>query len=97
MLPLVCNDAACVLFMFDLSRIETLHSIREWYRQVSNECTRCAALLWPCPRCRAGGGRAHRAALRGFALLLEEEARPYPICLGRLCDPVRQQGVWCAR
>ena len=59
--------------------------------------TRCAAMLWPCPRCRAGGGRAHRAALRGFALLLEEEARPCPICLGRLCHPVRQQGVWCAR
>jgi len=40
MLPLVCNDAACVLFMFDLSRIETLHSIKEWYRQVCNECKR---------------------------------------------------------
>eukprot|EP00298_Acanthocystis_sp_HF-20_P005556 c15685_g1_i1.p1 GENE.c15685_g1_i1~~c15685_g1_i1.p1 ORF type:complete len:149 (-),score=48.22 c15685_g1_i1:21-467(-) len=34
MLPLVCNDAVAILFMFDLSRKVTLTSIREWYRQV---------------------------------------------------------------
>lgn len=33
MLPLVCNDAVCILFMFDLSRKQTLNSIKEWYRQ----------------------------------------------------------------
>ncbi|CCG81643.1 putative GTP binding protein [Taphrina deformans PYCC 5710] len=33
MLPLVCNDAVAILFMFDLSRKSTLNSIREWYRQ----------------------------------------------------------------
>ncbi|CAJ0648851.1 8465_t:CDS:2 [Entrophospora sp. SA101] len=33
MLPLVCNDAAAILFMFDLSRKATLNSIKEWFRQ----------------------------------------------------------------
>ncbi|KAJ5079507.1 protein tem1 [Anaeramoeba ignava] len=33
MLPLVCNDAVALLFMFDLSRKATLSSIKEWYRQ----------------------------------------------------------------
>jgi len=33
MLPLVCNEAVVVLFMFDLSRKSTLNSIKEWYRQ----------------------------------------------------------------
>ena len=32
MLPLVCNDAVAILFMFDLSRKSTLNSIKEWYR-----------------------------------------------------------------
>lgn len=34
MLPLVCNDAVAILFMFDLSRKASLASIKEWYRQV---------------------------------------------------------------
>ena len=33
MLPLVCNDAVTIFFMFDLSRKSTLMSIKEWYRQ----------------------------------------------------------------
>jgi GTP-binding protein of the ras superfamily involved in termination of M-phase len=33
MLPLVCNDAVAILFMFDLTRTSTLNSIKEWYRQ----------------------------------------------------------------
>jgi len=33
MLPLVCNDATVILFMFDLYRRSTLISIKEWYRQ----------------------------------------------------------------
>jgi len=33
MLPLVCNEAVAILFMFDLSRKSTLNSIKEWYRQ----------------------------------------------------------------
>ena len=33
MLPLVCNDALALLFIFDLTRKVTLNSIKEWYRQ----------------------------------------------------------------
>jgi GTP-binding protein of the ras superfamily involved in termination of M-phase len=33
MLPLVCNDAVAIFFMFDLSRKSTLLSVKEWYRQ----------------------------------------------------------------
>lgn len=33
MLPLVCNEAAALLFMFDLSRKSTLNSVKEWFRQ----------------------------------------------------------------
>lgn len=33
MLPLVCNEAAAILFLFDLSRKSTLNSVKEWYRQ----------------------------------------------------------------
>lgn len=35
MLPLVCNDAVAILFMFDLTRKSTLNSIKEWYRQAN--------------------------------------------------------------
>ncbi len=31
MLTLVCNDNAAILFMFDLSSITTLNSVREWF------------------------------------------------------------------
>ena len=34
MLPLVCNDAYVILFMFDLTKRSSLTSIKEWYRQV---------------------------------------------------------------
>ena len=33
MLPLVCNDALAILFMFDLTRTSTLVSVKDWYRQ----------------------------------------------------------------
>jgi len=33
MLPLLCNDSIALFFMFDLSRISTLLSVKEWYRQ----------------------------------------------------------------
>jgi len=33
MLPLVCNDAIALLFMFDLSRKSTLTSVKNWYKQ----------------------------------------------------------------
>lgn len=33
MIPLVCADAAAILFMFDLTRRITLQNIKNWYRQ----------------------------------------------------------------
>ena len=33
MLPLACNEAIAILFMFDLTRKSTLNSVKEWYRQ----------------------------------------------------------------
>ena len=33
MLPLVCNEALAILFMFDLTRNSTLVSVKDWYRQ----------------------------------------------------------------
>ena len=45
MLPLVCNDAATILFMFDLSRKSTLTSIKEWYRQARGLNRAAHALL----------------------------------------------------
>lgn len=40
MLPLVCNDAAAVLLMFDLCRRESLESIRKWHEKARsfNKC-----------------------------------------------------------
>ena len=40
MLPLLCNDAAVILLVFDLTRHETLDSIREWHRKARgfNKC-----------------------------------------------------------
>ena len=45
MLPLVCNDALVIMFMFDLSRRSTLTSIKEWYRQVRGLNKRAYAFL----------------------------------------------------
>ena len=42
MLPLVCNDAVAILFMFDLSRKSTLNSVKEWYRQARGFNKVCA-------------------------------------------------------
>jgi len=41
MLPLVCNDAAAILLVFDLTRDETLDSIRDWHRR-ARERNKCA-------------------------------------------------------
>mmetsp|Transcript_84902 Transcript_84902/g.226548 ORF Transcript_84902/g.226548 Transcript_84902/m.226548 type:complete len:149 (+) Transcript_84902:246-692(+) len=45
MLPLVCNDAAAILFMFDLTRMATLNSVKEWYRQARGFNKTAAAIL----------------------------------------------------
>ena len=42
MLPLVCNDAVALLFMFDLSRKSTLTSVKNWSERIRNTCvTQC--------------------------------------------------------
>lgn len=33
MLPIVCNEAKALLFMFDLSRKSTLSSVKQWYKE----------------------------------------------------------------
>lgn len=45
MLPLVCNDAAAIVFTFDLSRKSTLTNIKEWYRQARGLNRTAHALL----------------------------------------------------
>lgn len=45
MLPLVCNDAVAILFMFDLSRKSTLNSVKEWYRQARGFNKVCSNLV----------------------------------------------------
>jgi hypothetical protein len=51
MLPLVCNDAVAILFMFDLSRKSTLISIKEWFRQARGFNKACVARYAPRSRC----------------------------------------------
>lgn len=48
MLPLVCNDAVAILFMFDLTRKTTLNSVKEWYRQARgfNKVSLCYVDGW---------------------------------------------------
>jgi len=41
MLPLVCNDAAVILLVFDLTRPETLDGLRKWHQRARG-CNKCA-------------------------------------------------------
>ncbi|KAH7828203.1 Spg1, Ras superfamily GTPase [Monocercomonoides exilis] len=45
MLPLVCNDASAILFMFDLTRESTLVGVKEWYRQARKFNKKAAPFL----------------------------------------------------
>lgn len=52
MLPIACNDASAIFFMFDLSRKSTLLSIKEWYRQARglnrvSSLSHSSYSLWP--------------------------------------------------
>lgn len=53
MLPMVCVDAVAVLFMFDLTSLASLSSVREWYRQVRG--LNKAALPFLVGECMAAG------------------------------------------
>jgi Gtp-binding protein of the ras superfamily involved in termination of M-phase len=66
MLPLVCNDAVAILFMFDLSRKSTLNSVKEWYRQARGFNKVSAARQSVCMLCgslhlRVSNGQRWRA------------------------------------
>merc|ERR1719464_1517216 len=37
LMPLVCNDAKVLLFVFDLTRKQSLQAIREWYKSARTE------------------------------------------------------------
>jgi len=37
LMPIVCNDAKALLFVFDLTRQKSLSSIKDWYRQARKE------------------------------------------------------------
>lgn len=45
MLPLVCNEASVILFMFDLTRPATLNSVKEWYKQARQLNKKAAPFL----------------------------------------------------
>jgi GTP-binding protein of the ras superfamily involved in termination of M-phase len=55
MLPLVCNDAVALLFMFDLSRKSTLTSVKNWSAAGSRHCRQpeAAAALCSAELCLA--------------------------------------------
>ena len=52
MLPLVCNDAVALLFMFDLSRKSTLTSVKNWSDNQQSTHTTAAIHLTPATRTR---------------------------------------------
>ncbi|OLY82125.1 Septum-promoting GTP-binding protein 1 [Smittium mucronatum] len=45
MLPIVCDNATALLFMFDLARKSTLNSIRQWYNQARGFNSSAIAIL----------------------------------------------------
>ncbi|OMJ27874.1 Septum-promoting GTP-binding protein 1 [Smittium culicis] len=45
MLPIVCDNATALLFMFDLTRKSTLNSIRQWYNQARGFNSSAIAIL----------------------------------------------------
>lgn len=82
MLPLVCNDAVALLFMFDLSRKSTLTSVKNWYKQ---------ARLLNKVRLRPGTGKGRRlptAPIKQRWHCLTLAARVFPLLsLSRLRLP----------
>ena len=48
LLPLVCDDATAVIFAFDLTRKQTLYSVKEYYRRVRSLNTKAIVLLVGC-------------------------------------------------
>lgn len=90
MLPLVCNDAAALLFMFDLTRPETLESIREWHRK-ARERNKCVTAHETHPR---RGKRAHDdAAIGALASCLSCPYEKLDECSAQWLPQVRNAGA----
>jgi GTPase SAR1 family protein len=71
MLPLVCNDAVAILFMFDLSRKSTLNSVKEWYRQARGFNKVRGLYIYPVPVIRRRHAFADVSRLMGACLFVK--------------------------
>ena len=69
MLPLVCNDAAVILLVFDLTRPETLDGLRKWHQRARG----CNKVIG---RCLCGLNRPSRPDLDGSRSISTDPARP---------------------
>mmetsp|Transcript_8793 Transcript_8793/g.17724 ORF Transcript_8793/g.17724 Transcript_8793/m.17724 type:complete len:268 (+) Transcript_8793:36-839(+) len=83
MLPLVCNDAAVVLLMFDLCRRESLDSIRKWHEKVRSFNKHAVPFLVGCKWDQ-------------LALLPEEEQSYVGNMARRFAKAIRAPLIFCA-
>ena len=83
MLPLVCNDAAVVLLMFDLCRRESLDSIRKWHEKARSFNKHAVPFLVGCKWDQ-------------LALLPEEEQRHVEDMARRFAKAIRAPLIFCA-
>lgn len=54
MVPIACNDAVAILFMFDLTRPGSLDSIKEWFKTSRKENKVCGCVCVCCEREKIG-------------------------------------------
>ena len=83
MLPLVCNDAAVVLLMFDLCRRESLDSIRKWHEKARSFNKHAVPFLVGCKWDQ-------------LALLPEGEQRHVEDMARRFAKAIRAPLIFCA-
>ena len=83
MLPLVCNDAAVVLLMFDLCRRESLDSIRKWHEKARSFNKHAVPFLVGCKWDQ-------------LALLPEEEQRHVEDMARRFAKAIGAPLIFCA-
>jgi GTP-binding protein of the ras superfamily involved in termination of M-phase len=83
MLPLVCNDAAVVLLMFDLCRRESLDSIRKWHEKARSFNKHAVPFLVGCKWDQ-------------LALLPKEEHRHVEDMARRFAKAIKAPLIFCA-
>ena len=83
MLPLVCNDAAVVLLMFDLCRRESIDSIRKWHEKARSFNKHAVPVLVGCKWDQ-------------LTLLPEEEQRHVEDMARRFAKAIRAPLIFCA-